>query len=309
MIGSGQILFFLIIMGGFGMSQIVFVEDAAKGTLTVTDGGAPVLTYCYGDQLKPGVDPSQTRSCYIHPLYSLDGRELTDDFPADHVHHHGLFWGWPLVKTRGKTTSNWEVKSPSLREHFVGWLKRSEEGGLAVLSVENAWKLGGGKVIAKEIVTIRVHPADAAGRAINLELMIVAVGAPLELQGTPVQKKGYGGLCFRGSPLLKGGVMTTDSGRLEADAVNERFKWADISTSELGVAVFVPPDHPGAPLHWLVRNSYAGIINPSWPGLKPVTLGPGQPLQLCYRIYVHGGDAARGKVADAYSLYIQERQR
>jgi hypothetical protein len=301
---------FIIICGLIaipGWAQTKFEEDAAEGTLTVTDGGTPVLTYCYGDQLKSGVDPSQTRSCYIHPLFSLDGRELTDDFPADHVHHHGLFWGWPLVKTRGQTTSNWEVRSPSLRQHFVGWLKRGEEGGLAVLSVENDWKLDGREVVAKEIVTIRVHPADAGGRAIDLELMIVAVGAPLVLQGTPDQKKGYGGLCFRSSPLLKGGVMNTDRGRLEADAVNKRLKWADISTGELGVAIFVPPDHPGAPLHWLVRNSYAGIINPSWPGLKPVTLAPGQPLQLRYRVYVHRGDAAAGKVASKYKLYTQEK--
>jgi hypothetical protein len=286
-----------------------FVENTAKGTLTITDGGAPVLAYRFGDQLKPGVDLSQTHSCYIHPLFSLDGRELTDDFPSDHVHHHGLFWGWPLVKTRGQTTSNWEVRSPSLRQHLVGWLKRGEEGGLAVLSVENAWRLAGGEVVAKEIVTIRVHPADAAGRAIDLELMIVAVGAPLVLQGTPVEKKGYGGLCFRSSPLLKGGAMTTDRGRLEADAVDKRFKWVDISTGELGLAIFVPPDHPGAPLHWLVRNSYAGIINPSWPGLKPVTLPPGQPVELRYRVYVHRGDAAAGKVANAYELYNQGKVR
>ena len=70
------------LMAGPGLAQLKFVDDPAKGTLTITDGATPVLTYRYGDQLKPGVDPAQTRSCYIHPLYSLDGRELTDDFPA-----------------------------------------------------------------------------------------------------------------------------------------------------------------------------------------------------------------------------------
>ena len=177
-----------------------------------------------------------------------------------------------------------------------------------MLSVENAWKLDGREVVAKEIVTIRVHPVDGAGRAIDLELMIVAVGAPLELQGTPVEDKGYGGLCFRSSPLLKGGAMTTDRGGLEADAVNKRFLWADISTPELGVAVFVRPDHPGAPLPWMIRNSYAGIINPSWPGLKPVTLAPGQPVELGYRIYVHRGGAEAGKVAEKYELYVKGKK-
>lgn len=290
-----------------GVTKMNFIEDSAKGTLTVTENGTPVLTYRFGDQLGEGVDGKFTRSSYIHPLYSLDGQPLTDDFPADHVHHHGLFWGWPVVRVRGHTTSNWEVGSPALRQHFVRWLKRRQEAGSAVLSVENAWKLDSREVVAKEIVTIRVRPADPAGRAIDVELIITAVGGPLELQGTPDQNKGYGGLCFRSAPLLKGARMTTDKGILKEDVVNTPFLWADISTDELGVAVFVPPGHPGAPLRWLIRNSYAGVINPSWPGLKPVTLRPGQPMRLGYRIYIHRGGPADGKLAEKYGLYSAAR--
>jgi len=292
-----------------GGAQMKFVEDPAKGTLTLLDGPTPVLTYCFGDQLKEGADAKFTRSGYIHPLFSLDGRPLTADFPADHVHHHGLFWGWPLVRTRGQTTSNWESRSPSLRPYLVGWLKRGEEAGLAALSVENVWKLDEREVVAKEIATLRVHPAEPSGRAIDLELLITAVGGPLELQGTTVENKGYGGLCFRSAPLLKAAEMTTDRGRLKADAVNRKFRWADISTADLGVAVFAAPDHPAAPLAWLVRNSYAGVINPCWPGLKPVTLAPGLPVELRYRIYVHRGDAAAGKVAEAFELYTSPKKR
>jgi len=287
--------------------RMKFLEDTGKGTLTIMDGDVPVLTYRFGDQGRPGVDPKFVRSSYIHPLYALDGRELTADFPGDHVHHHGVFWGWPVVRVRGQTTSNWEVGTPSLRQRFVRWLKRDGEAGRAVLSVENSWQLGGSEVVAQEVVTIRVQPAGPAGRAIDLELEITAVGGPLELQGTPDQNKGYGGLCFRSSSLLKGAAMTTEKGALEDDAVNAPFLWADISTGELGLAIFAAPGHPDAPLRWLIRNSYAGVINPSWPGLKPVTLSPGQPLDLRYRVYVHRGDAAEGGVAERYGLYSQTR--
>jgi AcrR family transcriptional regulator len=34
------------------------------------------------------------RSCYIHPLYGLDGEVMTEDFPVDHRHHRGVFWAW-----------------------------------------------------------------------------------------------------------------------------------------------------------------------------------------------------------------------
>jgi len=290
-----------------GSAQLVFVEGAAKGTLTIRDGQTDVLTYRYGDQLKPGVDPKYAQSCYIHPLFSLDGQVLTDDSPADHLHHHGLFWTWPVVKARGLTTATWEPKLPRLRQYFVRWLKREVEGDSFLLSVESAWKLEGKEVIAKEVVTLRVGPADKTARVIDMELSIEAVGGPLELQGTQDQKKGYGGLCFRGAPLLTGATMTTDEGSLKEDAVHTPFRWADLSTRELGISVFVSPDHPDFPTKWMIRNSYAGLINVSWPGLTAVLLEPGRPVTLRYRVYVHRGDAEAAGVNEAYRRYVGER--
>jgi hypothetical protein len=289
------------------VAQFSFVEDPAKGTLTIRDGKAAVLTYRFGDELKPGVDPKYTQSCYVHPLYSLDGRVLTDDFPADHLHHHGLFWVWPVVRTRGLSTSTWEPKLPRLRQHFVHWLKREAVNGdgAFVLSCENVWKLDEKETVAKEIVSLRIHPADRLGRAIDFELQVEAVGGPLELQGTPDENKGYGGLCFRGAPMFTGATMTTDEGELKEDAVNVPFRWADLSTEECGVAIFVSTDHPGYPTKWLIRNSYGGVMNVSWPGLEPVVLRPGQPVILRYRIYVHRGEASSGGVKGAYAAYTK----
>jgi hypothetical protein len=34
---------------------------------------------------------------YIHPLWAPDGAALTEDFPADHLHHRGVFWAWHQV--------------------------------------------------------------------------------------------------------------------------------------------------------------------------------------------------------------------
>jgi hypothetical protein len=167
------------------------------------------LTYRFGDQLKEGVDLGQTRSCYIHPLFSLAGQVLTDDFPEDHLHHHGLFWAWPIVKTRSENTQTWQPSVPSLRQHFVRWLKREAGIDGAILSVENVWELDQKETVAAEIVAVWIHQADRLGRAIDLELEIEAVGGPLGLQGTPDQNKGYGGLCLRGAAMFKGAALTT----------------------------------------------------------------------------------------------------
>lgn len=285
-------------------ARMKWLEDTAHGLLTVQEGENNILTYRFGDQLKPGVDSKYVQSCYIHPLFSPDGQPLTDDFPEDHFHHHGLFWTWPVVRTRGLTTSTWEPKLPRLRQHFGRWLKREAARDSFLLGAENSWKLEGKEVVAREIVTLHVHPAGKAGRAIDLELSLEAVGGPLELQGTPDQNKGYGGLCFRGAPMFMAATMTTDKGVLKEDAVHTPFLWADLSTADGGLAIFVSPDHPDFPTKWMVRASYAGIINVSWPGLGSAVLQPGEPVILRYRIYVHRGDAETGGVKTAYSQYI-----
>ncbi len=289
--------------------QIKFIEDSEKGMLTIRDSQSDILTYCFGDQLQEGLDPRHTRSCYIHPLFSLDGQVLTDDFPNDHLHHHGVFWTWPIVKTRGQNTQTWHPHTPSLRQHFVRWLERKVEKDTATLVVENVWKLNGEDVVAKETVSLKAHPANDLGRAIDLEIEIQAVGGPLVLQGAQDQKKGYGGLCLRGAPMFKGAVMTTDKGLLKKDSTNVAFRWADLSTENLGVAIFVSPRHPDFPVPWLIRNSYAGVLNASWPGLKPAVLQPEMPVTLSYRLYIHRGDAAAGRVRQAYEQYISMLQK
>ena len=58
----------------------------------------------------PAKDARRSRGCYIHPLWGLNGEVLTDDFPADHYHHHGVFWAWPHVEIGREKFDLWEYK-------------------------------------------------------------------------------------------------------------------------------------------------------------------------------------------------------
>ncbi len=282
---------------------MIFVEGIENGTLTVRDGKVDVLTYRFGDQLKEGVDPEQTRSCYIHPLYSLDGKALTDDFPEDHPHHHGLFWTWPAIRTRGQETQTWHPAN--LRQYFLRWLTREVHDHSASLSVENVWKLDGKEVVVSEILTLKALPLEESGRPIDLELKFEAVGGPLELHGAPDQNKGYGGLTLRGASRFKGKPIRTDRGEYEGEQNNVRFRWADLPTEGAGVSIFVSPTHPDFPPSWVLRTSYAGLLNVSWPGLESARLLPGKPIILRYRLYIHRGDLTASQIQQAYTLWSQ----
>ena len=143
--------------------------------------------------------------------------------------------------------------------------------------------------MAREIISLQVHPIDNTGRKIDLTISLEPVGGPMTLRGASEGNKGYGGLCLRGAEMFKGAVLSTDKGIQEKDATNTPFLWADLSTEGYGVKITVDQNHPGYPIPWLIRRGYAGILNPSWPGLNPVTLESGSPVTLSYTILIHKG--------------------
>jgi len=276
--------------------------------LQVLEADKPVLAYCWGDQLKEGAPANFKRSCYVHPVFGLDGEELTDDFPKDHYHHRGVSWMWPRMKVAGRGAQRdidlWAVKG--IRQHFVKWLERRAESGGATVAVENSWVMDGPPV-AKETVRLTVRNAEAAGRAIDVELRFEALSGPIEIRGEIT--KGYGGLCFRFAPR-QDTVITTPAGKQDKDSDHLKFPWADLSarfagrTEMSGAAVFIHPRQSvgrAAPNEWTLRHY--GFLGPCWPGMETVTLEPGKPVTLRYRLWIHRGDAAAGRVAAAYDAY------
>lgn len=283
-------------------------DPASSGVLTIRDGDINILSYCYGDQLQAGVDEKYTRSSYIHPVWSLDGKTvLTDDFPDDHPHHRGIYWAWPRVETRGVKTENWHPADPPLRQHFVRWLSRDADETSASFTVENRWLLDNKEEVASEKVTVQVHPISQDQRAIDIEVRLTAVGGPLKLAGSPQDNKGYGGFCYRATPSFKGARILTSFGAAEQDIVNQPAAWVSLSTNNHGVAFFAWPDNPEYPPNWMARNSYAGFANASWPGLSPVELKPDESVTLRYRMLIHNGRATMDKVSAVYEEYVSNR--
>ncbi len=179
-------------------AQSAFSFRDVNGTaLELSENGKPVFHYNYGQVLKEGFPEAMRRAAYLHPVYLPDGTLITDDFNKDHPHHRGISWMWPNVTVNGKTHDLWTVGG--IRERFVRWTARETTKQNAKLAVENGWFVDEKKVV-KENVEILVNPAKDGARRLDFTLRFEAVDAPVELLGTPDQKKGFGGFCFRFAP-------------------------------------------------------------------------------------------------------------
>jgi hypothetical protein len=278
-------------------SPFAFQEVNDSTGLELTENGKPVFVYNYGMILAPGAPERLRRSSYLHPVYAPDGTVLTDDFNHDHPHHRGIFWAWEVVTVDGKTDDVWTVKG--FKQKFVRWKARETEGPLARLAVENGWYDGERKFV-KEDVEILTHAVSKDQRVMDFTLSFEALDKPVVIVGTPDSKKGYGGFAFRTAPRDGGAARTlirTDKGISEKDGVLSRHPWAEIAGSfkghEAGVRIEDNPSNPGYPTNgWLMRHSFA-LLNVSYPGLEPITLEPGKPLVLKYRVILFLGKTAQ----------------
>ena len=281
------------------------LKDVDDKSLGLFDAGKPVLVYNHGvitcDKV-PENDARRSRACYIHPVYGLSGEVLTEDFPRDHYHHHGIFWAWPHVGIDGQEYDLWI--SNNIKQKFVGWICRRTGPAAAVVAVENGWFVGEKKVMIERVWLRAYNLADDA-RSLDLELTWIPVDRPVTLWGAG--GKSYGGLVVRfRPPSAKDGVITVPGGVTTDDLKESPLAWVDFTSNfgaptPSGAAVFIAPDHPDYPPTWLTRHY--GPLCVGWPGVKPKTFEPGKPIRLSYRIRIHKTALDAAQLQEAYDAY------
>ena len=278
-------------------ADFAFREINSAG-LELTDGGQPVYVYNFG-MVTSNVKDAVARSCYIHPVYAPNGVQISDDFNPDHPHHRGISWMWPDVTVDGRKGDVWMVKG--FRQRFVSWKARETSGPTAKLAVENGW-FDGEKKFVKEDVEVVTHgvehsPSGGMQRQLDFTLRFEALDKPVEIVGTSEGNKGFGGFCFRLAPRDGGSkktIIRTDKGISAKDEVLGKHPWAEVAGSFRGKQAWGRIDdmegNPGFPHNgWLLRHGF-GFMNVSYPGRTPITLEPGKPLELKYRVTLGAGE-------------------
>lgn len=267
-----------------------FTLDATR--LVLLEGGRPILVYNHAPvtaEWVPVRDPRRTRACYIHPVFGLDGELLTDDFPRDHYHHHGIFWTWPHIRIDEAEYDLWADRG--IRQQFRQWLGLWSGVVAARFGVENGWYVDD-RVVMIERVWVTVWRTQEAGRFLDFELFFQPVDRPVTLWGAP--EKSYGGMTMRFRVRPNRPVtITVPDGVTTEDLLETRLRWADLSSQFgeddrlSGATLFIRPDHPDFPPTWLTRHY--GPLCVGWPGVEPRTLEVGHTVRLPYRVWIHRG--------------------
>lgn len=279
-------------------------KETDQGVL-FTENGDNVLFY---QKAPKSFDGQYTRNNYVHPLWTLDGDTLTEDYPPDHAHHRGIFWTWHQTWVGDTRLGDaWECRN------FI-WdvtdVKMADaEDGAKSLAATVLWKSpdfvdDNNEMIpaVQENTTITIHPKAENMRIIDFDINLLALQDDVKIGGSE-DVKGYGGF----SPRFKcPRDLTFFSSTGQVQPQNEAViagPWMNFlgtfGTVKSGVAVLVHPDNPQPINDWILRQTRS-MQNPVYPGSEAVPVSTTQPTVLKYRVILHDGTAS---IDDLYREY------
>lgn len=270
-----------------------------KSGFEVLDGDSKKRLLNYQLETK-SKDGEYGRANYIHPLHDLDGNVLTEDFPADHKHHRGIYWAWHQV-----LIGDMRIGDPWICKNFewdvVGIESHANVDQPLSVEIKCHWKspdwmvAGEMQPFALETVKLQFHPSAKNHRMIDFDIQIVALVPNLQIGGSE-NAKGYGGFSLRiKNPLelrFRGKTGTIEP---KTNAVSAG-KWLEISNKDdkhNRIIVLTHKSLPEFPAPWILRNRSKSMQNVVYPGqhAKSVSNDPSKPLRLRYRLLIHRGEA------------------
>ena len=295
-------------------------------------GGQPFTTYYF--------DPAVPKP-YLHPLRTAEGLLVTRGYPmrkdipgesTDHPHHRAMYYAhgdvngvdfWSEAEFEEKVPVEVGGKQyfaagrlPNGRTVFnkLEEMKSGPDSG----SVRVLFDLVGpdGKVIAQETQAY-VFRGEASTRIIDCEFTTKALGTPVKMGDT---KEGTFAIRVVKSLEEPAVHMLNSEGAVgEKQIWGKRAKWVDYSGrvegKKVGIAIFDHPSNPKHPTYWHARGYGLFAVNPfgehdfyNDPKRDgSITIPSGGSLTFRYRVFIHDGDAAEAKVAEAYARYAAAR--
>ncbi len=266
-------------------AQTMEFEETEEGVLLL-DNGQPRYFY---QSVTKSQDGKYPRAHYFHPVYDLDGRAITEDFPADHPHQRGIFWAWHQLYHGDKRLGNgW------LCEDFVWDVRRvftNIENNRAYLKSVVFWMNKDGEEFVVESMETIYTRIDSTTFEIDFEIKLQALKEGIQLGGSD-DEKGYGG--FSARLVLPEDILFEAQGQL----IEPENSAMDLGDKVLLTGQFNPnrppyhitleADHPrDRKQHgWILRYKES-MQNYAFPGAELIPLSMEEPLILKNKFILH----------------------
>lgn len=280
-----------------------------RGAVDFAIDGAQVLRYNSEETELPRkkIKKKFQRGGYIHPVRTPGGTMITDDYPRNHTHHHGIWAAWTKTEFDGRSPDFWNmgnktgtVRPVGLDTMWTGPVIAGTKSQHAYYDLSAKKKSSSGAsrhpVALNEFWEINVFaiPTDGPNPYFLFDLHVkheTASNTPLHL---PEYR--YGGIGFRGHWDWNGSKNTfflTSEGKDRSNGHATRANWCHIGgyvgEQLAGVAILSHPNNFRHPQPMRIHPTEP-FFNwaPSQAGDWSITSE--QPYEVTYRFVVMDGE-------------------
>jgi hypothetical protein len=266
-------------------TPFVFTEN--ENGIGLSEDGNPVFYYQRVPKSRTG---EYVCNNYLHPLYTLKGDTITEEFPADHLFHRGVFWAWHQLYAGEKNLGDGWINSGISYDIIIA--DNDTDNKKAALSIAVMWhsdSLNNGKPFIDEHTTITVHRKDDRIRKIDFEIQLNPLIENLQIGGSDDEKR-YGGFCVRMKLPYDLGFASQNGPVKPQNLQIKAGPWMDFSAGfgsngeKSGIAILCHPSNPDYPQQWILRQK-GSMQNVVFPGRERFILD--KPLMLRYRLIIH----------------------
>lgn len=290
--------------------------------LIISRDGTELLNYALETRMPADSLPAYyQRSGFIHPLKTIEGRTITDDFPRGHTHQHGVFNAYVNTTFKGEKIDFWNqqqetgtVRHVELLDHGAGpvfsWFKNA---------LEHLAFVDGDTIVAlKEIWEMRLFPLGDA-YLIDWDITHQAVKDSLHLN-----EYHYGGAAFRGNTMWNAEGFELENGFYDSLVfvlTNEGFDHQNGNHSRpLWTAMYGETENGKAGIAIMGHNTnyrhpQPVRIHPSMPYFcfAPMALGafdlvPGEAYNSRYRLLVYDGEPDKAMINAVQANFVNSPQ-
>lgn len=290
------------------------------GSLTIQSGNKNLLRYWYQTVYPPsGVDTAFKRSGFIHPLWTLNGQELTRIQAPDHYHHYGIWNPWTHVYFEGDTVDFWNIKDRQGTVRFGKFASVTNGPVFAEFSALHehvAFKKDKTeKVALNEIQTVRVYRPEK-----NQDYYLVDITIELNCASESpflILEYRYAGLGWRATQKWNkdNSEVLTSEGKSRKESDGSTGKWFIVQGSldnDYGGAVMMSYptnyNHPEPMRIWPENSNGVGEMFAMFAPTKNKDwlLKPGQTYSLNYRFVVFNGKFTKEKAESAWQYFANQ---
>lgn len=233
------------------------------------------------------------RNGYLHPVWTPNGKIITDDYPLSHTHHHGIWAAWTKTLFQGRNPDFWNMGSGTGRvelSHLNSVWSGSVYAGLRAhhqyIDMTQEEVVG-----LNEVWMMNTYGNSPNQNIIDLELI---QSAATDSTLVRLQHR-YGGIGFRGHHQWagkNGAEFLTSEGNTRQNGHATRARWVhiggEVDGEVVGITILSHPSNHEAPQPVRIHPTDPFFnFAPSQAGSFEITSE--QPITWKYRFVTYDG--------------------